>query len=205
MAAIILRSDPALPVPDLFIFALPGDFHGYFPGYSNLIETRKQNLMTWAVIKAHTKNTAGTVRLGSNDPLVPPVVRFHYFEEGNDVHGDDLAAVIKAVKFVRHMNAGNHGIKHELLPGETVSDEGLPKWIEDNAWGHHASCSCKMGHPSDPMTVVDGRFRVLGTKNLRIVDASVFPRIPGFFIVTPIYMISEKAADVITEDAGRRS
>jgi choline dehydrogenase len=36
---------------------------------------------------------------------------------------------------------------------------------------------------------------------LRIVDASVFPKIPGFFIVTPIYMISEKAADVITEDA----
>ena len=38
-------------------------------------------------------------------------------------------------------------------------------------------------------------------RGLRIVDASVFPRIPGFFIVTPIYMISEKAADVIAEDA----
>jgi choline dehydrogenase len=203
MAAIILRSDPKLPAPDLFIFAIPGDFHGYFPGYSNLIETRKQNLMTWAVIKAHTENTAGTVRLRSNSPLDPPVVRFHYFEEGNDVHGDDLAAVVKAVKFVRCINADNHGIRHELLPGPNVNEAGLPKWIEDNAWGHHASCSCKMGHPSDPMTVVDARFRVLGTKNLRIVDASVFPRIPGFFIVTPIYMISEKAADVITEDAGR--
>ena len=44
-------------------------------------------------------------------------------------------------------------------------------------------------------------FRVIGTKGLRIVDASVFPRIPGFFIVTPIYMISEKAADVIAEEA----
>ena len=51
------------------------------------------------------------------------------------------------------------------------------------------------------MAVVDSRFRVIGTKGLRIVDASVFPRIPGFFIVTPIYMISEKAADVIIEDA----
>jgi choline dehydrogenase len=36
-----------------------------------------------------------------------------------------------------------------------------------------------------------------------VVDASVFPRIPGFFIVTPIYMISEKAADVILECANR--
>jgi choline dehydrogenase len=35
------------------------------------------------------------------------------------------------------------------------------------------------------------------------VDASVFPRIPGFFIVTPIYMVAEKASDVIHEDAKR--
>lgn len=40
-----------------------------------------------------------------------------------------------------------------------------------------------------------------GTSNLRVVDASVFPEIPGFFIVTPIYMISEKATDVILADA----
>jgi choline dehydrogenase len=60
-----------------------------------------------------------------------------------------------------------------------------------------------MGMPEDPTVVVDGRFRVIGTKGLRVVDASIFPRIPGFFIVTPIYMISEKAADVITEDAAR--
>ncbi|WP_267884531.1 hypothetical protein [Streptomyces sp. NRRL F-2580] len=38
---------------------------------------------------------------------------------------------------------------------------------------------------------------------MRIVDASVFPRIPGFFIALPIYMISEKASDVILGDASR--
>ena len=69
--------------------------------------------------------------------------------------------------------------------------------VSDNAWGHHASCSCKVGKADDPDAVVDSRFRVIGTKNLRIVDASVFPRIPGFFIVTPIYMISEKASELI--------
>jgi choline dehydrogenase len=58
-----------------------------------------------------------------------------------------------------------------------------------------------MGDPADPNAVVDSRFRVIGAKNLRIVDASVFPHIPGFFIVTPIYMISEKAADTIVADA----
>ena len=40
-------------------------------------------------------------------------------------------------------------------------------------------------------------FEVYGTRNLRVVDASVFPRIPGFFIVTSVFMIAEKAADVI--------
>jgi len=47
------------------------------------------------------------------------------------------------------------------------------------------------------MAVLDSNFRVYGTQNLRVVDASVFPFIPGFFIVTPIYMISEKTSDVI--------
>jgi choline dehydrogenase len=201
MAAMILKSDKSKPDPDLFIFALPGDFHGYFPGYSELIATRKKNSLTWAIVKAHTNNTAGTVRLKSNNPLETPAIDFHYFEEGNDASGDDLESVVKAVKFVRSMNAGNAGIAREVLPGTQVPDAGLAEWIRNNAWGHHASCSCKIGRVDDPKAVVDSRFRVIGTKGLRIVDASVFPRIPGFFIVTPIYMISEKAADVIAEDA----
>jgi choline dehydrogenase len=53
------------------------------------------------------------------------------------------------------------------------------------------------------MAVLDSRFRVRKTKDLRVVDASVFPKIPGYFIVSAVYMISEKAADVILEDARR--
>ena len=45
--------------------------------------------------------------------------------------------------------------------------------------------------------VVNSNFEVHGTRGLRIVDASVFPKIPGFFIVSSVYMIGEKAADVI--------
>jgi choline dehydrogenase len=54
-----------------------------------------------------------------------------------------------------------------------------------------------MGPKSDPMAVVDSNFRVRGVKNLRVVDASVFPRIPGYFVMLPIFMISEKASDAI--------
>ena len=92
----------------------------------------------------------------------------------------------------------------ELLPGPGVdSADDLRGFIRDNAWGHHASCSCKLGRADDPTAVLDSSFGVLGTKSLRVVDASVFPRIPGFFVVTPVYMISEKASDVILADAQR--
>ncbi|MEK6373855.1 MAG: GMC family oxidoreductase [Acidobacteriota bacterium] len=200
MAAMILKSDEGKADPDLFIFALPGDFHGYYPQYSEHVEERK-NRLTWAVVKAHTNNSAGTVRLKSKDPLDTPEIDFHYFEESNDPAYDDLASILKAVLFIRDMNRRNHAISRELIPGPEVGDADLGEWIRSNAWGHHASCSCPIGKPDDPNAVVDSRFRVIGTKGLRIVDASVFPRIPGFFIVTPIYMISEKAADVIVEDA----
>jgi choline dehydrogenase-like flavoprotein len=50
--------------------------------------------------------------------------------------------------------------------------------------------------------VLDGDFRVHGTRGLRVVDASVFPRIPGFFVVTAIYMAAEKASAAILADAG---
>ena len=55
------------------------------------------------------------------------------------------------------------------------------------------------------MAVLDGRFRVRGTRGLRVVDASVFPRIPGFFITCAIYVAGEKAADAILEDVGTSS
>jgi choline dehydrogenase len=50
--------------------------------------------------------------------------------------------------------------------------------------------------------VLSADFRVHGTQGLRVVDASVFPRIPGFFIVSAVYMMAEKAADAILADAG---
>ena len=73
-------------------------------------------------------------------------------------------------------------------------------FVRHTAWGHHASCSCPIG-PREQNGVLSSDFRVHGTRGLRVVDASVFPRIPGFFIASSVYMIGEKAADVILADA----
>lgn len=126
----------------------------------------------------------------------------------------DLAALMDGVAFMRKVNARNpRKFVREVQPGPQIADgsEALKEWVRTQAWGHHASCTCRMGSDQwqqnpkmmrDRFAVVDSRFRVHGVKGLRIVDASVFPNIPGYFILTPILMISEKAADVLLKESG---
>lgn len=200
--AVIKRSDPKRPLPDLFCFALLSKFPGYSPEYSKyFLPPDGLRYLTWCVLKAHTNNTAGTVRLQSADPRDTPAVDFHYFDEGNDTNGADLDAVVEGIKFVRTMTSKiSNIIENEELPGKDVqSDADLREFVRTHAWGHHASCSCPIG-TRERNGVLTTDFKVHGTKGLRVVDASVFPKIPGFFIVSAVYMIGEKAADVILAD-----
>jgi len=143
------------------------------------------------------------VRLRSSDPRDVPEIAFRYFDEGSDDGEADADAMADGVEFVRRlMEHSREYMTREALPGEAVATrEQIKAWVRDQAWGHHASCTCRMGPPEDTMAVLDSCFRVRGTEGLRVVDASVFPRIPGFFIVTSVYMISEKASEDILADA----
>jgi len=190
------RSAPDLAVPDIFCMALLGLFRGYFPSYSALF-AKNLNYLTWVVLKAHTNNRGGEVTLRSADPLDMPDINFNYFEEGSDQEGEDLNAVVHGIRFVREITKHfrtNKLIEAEELPGDGVeSDEDLKAFVRKHAWGHHASCTCAIGKRED-RGVLSSDFRVHGTTSLRVVDASIFPRIPGFFIASAIYMIAEKAA-----------
>jgi choline dehydrogenase len=200
LIGILKRSSRERSEPDLYIFGLPGFFRGYYPGFSAEFE-RQRNRFTWAVLKAYTENTRGSVTLRSNDPAQWPRISFRSFVEGSDQLDKDLEAVMDGVNFVREMNR-TLGATTELVPGPDYQDpQKLREFIQNEAWGHHASCTNKIGRDTDSMAVLDSRFRVRGTQGLRVVDASVFPKIPGYFIVSAIYMISEKAFDVIREDA----
>jgi choline dehydrogenase-like flavoprotein len=203
LIAVINRSTRQRPVPDLFMFALIGKFKGYFPGYSKLIAD-SLDVLTWCILKAHTLNHAGTVKLRSKDPLDPPLINFHYFEEGTDSGGEDIDSVVDGIEFVRTLTAPIADlIVEEEIPGAAKKTRAeLAQFVKDNAWGHHASCTCAIGPKSDPLAVLDSNFRVYGTGNLRVVDASAFPKIPGMFIVSAVYMIGEKAADAILASAG---
>lgn len=200
--AMVTRSKPERVIPDLFCMALLGRFHGYFPGWAAHLAANL-NYISWTILKAHTENRAGEVTLRSADPRDPPYINFRYFEDGSDHNGEDLAAVVTGIKFVRritqHLN-NRQLIAEEELPGEaTQSDEQLKEFVRANAWGHHASCTCQIG-PREEFGVLSSDLRVHGVSGLRVADASIFPRIPGFFLASAVYMIGEKAADTILAD-----
>ncbi len=188
--------------PEMFVFAAPGQFAGYVPGFDELAVRDKRHF-AWLVLKGYTADRAGTVRLASADPTRPPVINFRSMDDGRG--GDeDVAAIIEAVRSIRNMNrkAGFLDRVYEEIPGPQVStDAQLAAWIRREAWGHHASCTAAIGPAGRSGSVLDGRLRVHGTSNLRVVDASAFPRIPGLFIMAPTLVLAEKASQDILRDA----
>ncbi len=152
------------------------------------------------VLKGWTRNRAGSVRLRSTDPRDVPDIRLHYFDEGSPGWERDLDGVVDGVEMARTIIGNIEGIKvaRELIPGPDISTrEQLRDWVAREAWGHHVCGTAKIGADDDPMAVLDGDLRVRGVEGLRVVDASVFPDIPGYFIASAVYMVSEKASDQI--------
>lgn len=199
--------------PDLFIFGVPGSFTGYYTGWSRDAVAEPHDKWTWLLLKAHAR-FRGQVTLRSSDPLDPPAIDFRYFERGPDgtLTPDatkDLVAMREGVQLIMRLldpsRSSQLRLHPEIMRGvDLLSADGIDQFVQDRAWGHHASCTCKIGSASDPDAVLDSAFRVRGVRGLRVVDASVFPRIPGFFVVMPTYMIAEKAADAIVADARAR-
>lgn len=118
----------------------------------------------------------------------------------------DVAALVQAIRTSRTALAnyypfaavtGGSGFVEQNPGADVQSDEDLAAYVKRVAWGHHASCTVPIGADDDGMAALDSKFRVRGVQGLRVVDASVFPRIPGVFITAPIFIVAEKAADVI--------
>lgn len=198
-AATMLHKSNATPDGnwDVFAFGGPVDFRGYWPGYS-VNAPGGANTWSWAILKAHPRNNAGSVRLRSADPLDVPEVGYRYFDEGSEGWEADLEAMWEGVELAREAVRRQVVKTEEVLPGEgVVGKEEVKRYVRDGAWGHHASCTCPIGRDGDPMAVLDSKFRVRGVRGLRVVDASVYPRIPGTFTAVSTYMVGEKAAEDI--------
>ena len=140
----------------------------------------------------------GSVQLASADPLAAPLIDPNFLGEAQD-----LARLVSGVKQMRHIlgqpaMAALGGREHSSS-ASARDDEAIANFIRQHADTiYHPVGSCRMG--PGPDDVVDARLRVHGVAGLRVVDASVMPRIVSGNTNAPTMMIAEKAADMIRED-----
>lgn len=189
--AVVKKSSVAEGDPDLLISGAPAYFTGYHPGYA--AESLKDaHHWAWIVLKAHSRNNAGTVTLRSTDPRDMPVINFNYFDTGNTADGaddKDLQATYEGMMLSREIFKDYiplQGNFKEVWPAKNASTKAAMKeWIKKEAWGHHASCTAPIGADGDKNAVLDSKFRVRGVDGLRVVDASSFLRSQAFTLCYP--------------------
>ncbi|PHH71642.1 hypothetical protein CDD82_6394 [Ophiocordyceps australis] len=190
---------------DMILYGAPYTVRGHIPPFADWKRfVSGHNKFTFTVSLSHSRNRAGRVSLTSTDPRDVPDINFEYFADGAD---HDMQGLIDGVAFARNIFdsiPGHNTTLGEAWPGRHVSDpDTMREWIKEEAYGHHPTGTAAIGPDNDPLAVLDSAFRVRGVKGLRVVDASVFPDAPGTFPIIPIMMVSEKASDVILEDARR--
>ena len=139
--------------------------------------------------------SSGSVHAATPDPAAQPDIRLNYLSAQAD---RDVA--VKAVRQARRIMTAKHLAPYaprEILPGPaTQSDEELLQSIGDIATTiFHPVGTCRMG--PDDGAVVDPGLKVKGLSGLRVVDASIMPRIVSGNTASPVVMIAEKAADMI--------
>ncbi|MDA0745862.1 MAG: mycofactocin system GMC family oxidoreductase MftG [bacterium] len=140
---------------------------------------------------------SGKLTLTSPDPDIPPSLDFNFF-----YHPEDRRRIREAIHLCRTLAehpAFEPIVAHPLEPSTSdLKNNALDAWITRNAaTGHHVSCTCKMGPPSDPFAVVNQTGTIHGLQNLRIVDASIMPDCVRANIHGTVLMLAECIADRI--------
>ncbi|KAF9026863.1 alcohol oxidase [Hymenopellis radicata] len=185
ISSVTSKSRPEYTEPDMLTYWEPAHFQGFVRGFSQAL-VDNPNTVTAVHLKAHP-SSKGTVRLTGSHPQDLLDIQKNHFQGEDGLR--DVEDLRNAIKHSREVM--------KTLPVALHSDEAIDAHIYNNIFGHHICCTNAMGTDDDEYAVLDGDFRVRGVQNLRVVDASSWPIVPGYFVTTPFYMASEKAADVI--------
>jgi choline dehydrogenase len=139
----------------------------------------------------------GRVRAVSRDPNAPPSILFNYMAEEQDWR--EFRAGIRITRTIMRQKALAPYRGREISPGaDCQTDADIDAFVRRHAeTAYHPSCSCRMG--TDDMAVVDEQGRVHGMEGLRVIDASIMPRIITGNLNAPTIMMAEKLADVIRD------
>ncbi|MES2936980.1 MAG: choline dehydrogenase [Pseudomonadota bacterium] len=183
-----IRSDASEPIPDLQLHFVIGKLvnHGrstvFGHGYSCHV----------CLLRPQSR---GSVRLASADPFAAPRIDPNFLAE----HGD-VERLVRGFRRMRELLSqpalASLGGRELANSAAAQSDEQIERFVRDNADTiYHPVGSCRMGNSATD--VVDAQLRVRGIEGLRVVDASIMPRIVGGNTNAPTIMIGEKAADMI--------
>src|SRR3954470_14400973 len=182
-----VRSRPGLPAADLQYHFAPAYF------VDNGAEDFDGHAFTMGPVLISPKSR-GEIRLAAADPVAKPRIVTNALAEP-----EDMAALVTGVELAREL-AGAAPLSivrgREIYPGENVRDDAD---VEDFIRGrvellYHPCGTCRMGGED---AVLDPELRVRGIEGLRVVDASVFPIIPGGNTNAPTIMVAERAADLV--------
>ena len=139
--------------------------------------------------------SVGHIELRSANPAEKPKMFFNYLDTE-----DDRQRLIQGIRRTREIIAQKAFDPYrgqEIYPGsDLTTDAELLNYIKANvSTDYHPSCTCRMGMDAD--AVVDEEMRVHGINGLRVVDASIMPRITSANLNAPTQMIAARAADFI--------
>lgn len=137
----------------------------------------------------------GFIELKTNDPNDKPKLHFNYLATESDKNR--FIEGIKRTREIISQKAFDELRGEEIFPGRgACTNNDILNYIRSNiATDYHPSCTCKMGN--DEFSVVDDEMRVHGISGLRVVDASILPRITSANLNAPVQMIAARAADWI--------
>tara|TARA_B110000263_G_C15133026_1_gene429778 strand:- start:216 stop:809 length:594 start_codon:yes stop_codon:yes gene_type:complete len=186
------KSDPAQPTPNMEWHVQPLSLDKFGE------PLHKYDAITPSVCNIRP-SSRGHIKIVSNDVNDYPAITTNYLSTQED--RDVALAGVKYTRRIMQAAALQPFHPEELKPGpELKSDESLMAAIGDlGTTIFHPIGTCKMG--SDPMAVVNDRLQVHGIDHLRVIDASIMPRITSGNTNAPTVMIAEKGAEFILQDA----
>ncbi len=191
-ASVFCRSSPEIAQPDLQLLFFPGSFEVF-----DARELEREPGVRISVSLARPASR-GSIMAVSRDPHVPPSIRLNYLQDAADVRV--IAAGMTIARRILGAPALKPYIVRETGPGaEVQSGASMEDYIRaSGSTVHHLAGTCRMGE--DAGAVVDSRLRVRGIDGLRVIDASIMPKVTRGNTNAPTIMIGARGAALVLED-----